>query len=304
MANEAVVPDGKERRRGIVVWALRLVLGGVFLLSALTKLAGIDQFELYVYSYGFFSLNTCYLLSRLCIAAELVVALATWLGAWKRAVRLATLLLLIFFSLFLCYAALMGRDESCQCFGQLVDMNPGQSLLKNALLLLLVMGYYRMVPYEGGSKVVRIVAVVGGVLLVAVPFVVSVPDNWLFGSHEEPYGREVLAEAVSDGGALAAMEVGNGRRLVAFVTPQCPYCKLARQKLDAMAKRHGIESCKVVYVEPADIGERRFVEITFGARPLMMLMDGGRVVRTYHLRNVDEDEVVEFLSGESACGDR
>ena len=62
-----------------------------------------------------------------------------------------------------------------------------------------------------------------------------------------------------------------------------------------MVKRHGLKDESVVYVEPTDIGESLWVEITYGARPLMLLMDGQEVKATYHLRNVDEEEVAEFL---------
>lgn len=91
------------------------------------------------------------------------------------------------------------------------------------------------------------------------------------------------------------MGVGEDKKLVAFVTPKCPYCKLARKKLDGLVKRHGLEEGSVVYVEPKDIGEELWIEITYGARPLMLLMDGQEVKATYHLRNVDEDEVADFL---------
>ena len=69
------------------------------------------------------------------------------------------------------------------------------------------------------------VGVVVGVLLMATPFVVSVPDSWGFGPFDEPYGEESLKAATGEEGALLKMGVGEGRRLVAFVTPRCPYCK-------------------------------------------------------------------------------
>ena len=276
---------------------LRVVIGAVFCLSALSKLVAIDQFELYVYSYGWLSLSASYMVARLCIGVELVVALMMWAGWYQRLTRLATLLMLVFFSLVLCYAALVGRDDSCQCFGQLVEMDPGESLLKNAVLIVIVLLF---VPKgdRPRKRWGKAAAVALGVLLLVVPFVVSIPDNWGFGPHRERLGEEALAEAVSEGGKLAQMGIGHERRMVAFVTPNCPYCKLAREKLGSMAKRHDIGEEKIVYVQPSDIGDSLFIAITYGARPLILLMDGSEVKSTYHLRNVDEEEVSEFLGGE------
>ena len=73
---------------------------------------------------------------------------------------------------------------------------------------------------------------------------------------------------------------------------------MAREKLGSMAKRHDIGEEKIVYVQPSDIGDSLFIAITYGARPLILLMDGREVKSTYHLRNVDEKEVSEFLGGE------
>ena len=276
--------------------ALRVLVGLVFCVSAVAKLLAIDDFELYVYSYGWLPLNVSYVVARLCIGWELVLGGLLLTGWWKRMTRTAVLLTLVAFSLFLCYAALSGRNESCECMGKWVDLNPGMSLLKNGLLILLVLWGVR----ETGAKESRqmwkmIVGAVVGVVLMVIPFVVSVPDSWGFGPQQELYGESDLKEATSTDGALLKMGVGEGRRLVVFVTPKCPYCKLARKKLAGLVKRHGLKEGSVVYVEPEDIGKELWIRITYGARPLMLLMDGQEVKATYHLRNVDEDEVVDFL---------
>lgn len=275
---------------------LRVLVGVVFCVSAVAKLVAIDNFELYVYSYGWLSLSQSFVAARLCIGWELVLALLLLSGWWKKFARTVTVLTLVAFSLFLCYALLVGRNESCECFGQLLHMNPWESLLKNGVLVMLVLvGYHK--AESGERKAWKVVTtVLATVVLMVMPFVVSVPDSWGFGPYREPYGEVALKAATEDGGALAKMDVGEARRLVAFVTPKCPYCKLARKKLEGIVNRHSLEEGCVVYVEPDDIGQELFVQITYGARPLMLLMEGQEVKATYHLRNVDEDEVAEFLS--------
>jgi hypothetical protein len=247
-----------------------------------------------VYSYGFLSLSASYIVARLCIGLELVVALMMWAGWYLRLTRLATLLMLVFFSLVLCYAVLAGRDDSCQCFGQLVDMNPGESLLKNAVLIAVLLLFVPM-GERPQKRVWKTVAWLSGALLMVLPFVVSVPDSWGFGPQRERFGEETLQASMDEGGKLEQMGIGHGHKLVAFVTPSCPYCKLAREKLSSMARRNDIAEDNIVYVQPSDIGDSLLIAITYGARPLMLLMDGKEVKTTYHLRNVDEDEVASLL---------
>ena len=53
-----------------VALCLRVLLAAIFMVSAVAKLVAIDDFELYVFSFGFFSLDCSYILARLCIGAE------------------------------------------------------------------------------------------------------------------------------------------------------------------------------------------------------------------------------------------
>ncbi|MBP3763775.1 MAG: DoxX family membrane protein [Bacteroidales bacterium] len=280
--------------RLILSWALRIALSAVFVASAVSKLMGIDRFELYVFSYGFFPLDACFLLARLCIGAELVVAAFTLCGWFPRTMRLVTLGMLLFFSLFLCYAALIGRNESCQCFGQWVHMNPVQSLLKNAVLIALTLLHYRLLPARRRAPRLWLAALLG-VGLMVVPFVVSVPDNWLYGAERQPYDKDILQEALEPDGALAQRGLGEGHKLLVFVTQGCPYCKMAREKLTTIADRHHIDSQDIVYVLPSELPDNLFVRITYGSRPLLLLLDGREVVSTYHFRNIRERELARHL---------
>lgn len=63
-----------------VALGLRVFLAALFLVSAVAKLLAIDDFELYIFSYGFLSLNVSYLAARLCIAAECWLGLMIALG--------------------------------------------------------------------------------------------------------------------------------------------------------------------------------------------------------------------------------
>ena len=277
---------------------LRVLLSALFLVSSVAKIMAIDDFELYIFSYGFLPLDISYLAARLCIVAELLLALFIALGWWRRCVNLTAFLLLILFSLFLGYAALIGRTDSCQCMGRLADLNPVQSLLKNALLIALVLLYSRLSRAFKATKVSRLKAILSAVFAVAVTaavFCISVPDNWMFGPEEARYDRELLEESIRPGGVLEEDGLAEGHQLMAFVTRGCPYCRMTREKLGSIAKRNHIDSSRYHYYEPSDLPAGLFLRITYGQRPFILLLDDGVPVTTYHYRNISERQISRFL---------
>ena len=274
--------------------ALRVLLAALFILSAVAKLVAIDDFELYVFSFGFMPLTLTYIATRICIVAEFLLGVLIAIGWWRMWVNLAAMAMLLLFSIFLCYAALIGRTDSCQCMGRLADMSPAVSLLKNAVLMVLVLLYMRLVNNGEdrgcltNRKKVLITAGLVVAVLVAV-FTISVPDSWMFGDEDMLYDKGLLHETLDE------RQLSEGHKLVAFVTPGCPYCRMSREKIGSIAKRHNLDTTDIVYLEPADIGNERFMGITYGNRPLIMLIADGEPQATYHYRNISEREVAEFL---------
>lgn len=273
---------------------MRVLLAALFIVSAVAKLVAIDDFELYVFSYGFMPLTLTYIATRICIVVELLLGVFVAVGLWRKWVNLAAMTMLLLFSIFLCYAALIGRTDSCQCMGRLADMSPAVSLLKNAVLIVLVLLYMRLVKNDEGHghlanrKKVLITAGIVLVALVAV-FTISVPDSWLFGDEEMLYDKELLKETLEE------RQLDKGHKMVAFVTPGCPYCRMSREKISSIAKRHELDTTDIIYLEPADIGNKRFLGITYGSRPLIMLLDDGEPQATYHYRNISERKIAAFL---------
>ena len=275
---------------------LRLLMAAVFVVSALAKLFAIDHFEIYIFSYGILPLNLCFLLARLCIGVELAVALFLLTGWYPRLTRTVTVMLLLAFTLFLCYAALAGRSDSCQCFGKMVEMSPWQSILKNAILLVLVLLSYR---YGTTARLPRLwMPLTLTVVLFVLPFVISVPDNWAFGPSRENFNREAFSEALEFRRSDPQIVEPSEPYLLAFVTRGCPYCRMAREKLSTIASRHDIDSSRIVYVEPKDLPGDLFVQVTYGSRPLLLLLDSDSVLATYHFRNIDERQISDLLGEE------
>ena len=122
---------------------VKMMLGMLFLFSAASKYVALDQFELYLYSFDLFPQGVCFVLARLALAVELLVGALLLSNRWHRLACLANVLLLLAFSLFLAFAAAIGRQDSCNCFGEMLPFNPAQSLVKNAVLLVLTLVAWR-----------------------------------------------------------------------------------------------------------------------------------------------------------------
>lgn len=284
------------RARTAIRWTLRILVAAVFVFSAVSKMLSIGQFELYIHSFGFLPLSLCYIAARLCIGAECVLALFTLCGWFPRTMRLLTAGMLIVFSLFLCYSALIGRNDNCQCFGQMVDFNPLQSLLKNAILLLLVLLYYKFVsPKRLDKRWLPLPFVLAALVMVA-PFV----D---YGFWEQDFNKKHFNAAIAPGGPLRQNGIGEGRRIVAFVKPGCLFCHEARRIIDSVAVKDNLPRTSIVYIEPQSkansqeayvIPRELFLDIVHSV-PHILFLDDERIVGIYGLEDLNSHVISRFF---------
>lgn len=297
----------------VVALVLRMALGALFIVSAIAKLIGIDRFEIYIFSFNLLPLTWSMMAARLVIVAELLVGIGLIANIAKRLVDTCALLMLVCFTLFLGYAALSGRTDSCQCMGSLVEFDPLQSIAKNAVLLLLLVVAMGARPWSWRPRwFVWLPVVLAPTVTV---FVLSAPDNWLFGPSDEIYNAEQLDSAIAPDGELAPLNLAEGRHAVAFLSPGCQFCRMADEKLTHICRRNGLDSTAFVYIIPAAdstvapltldtvsfirpghlVPPMTFALITYGQRPMLMLMENGKVTATCHYRNINEKQIVDFL---------
>ena len=122
---------------------IRILLGAMFILSAVMKLITIDTFETYVYSFHILSFTLAEVAARCLIALEFVtgcflVAKAQYRWAWWVAT-----LMTAGFTLFLIYVVLFRNDANCHCFGDLIPIEPLHSIFKNIGILALLVFVYK-----------------------------------------------------------------------------------------------------------------------------------------------------------------
>ena len=120
---------------------INIGVGSVFIIAAILKLISIDEFEIYIYSFNILSFLLTTFVSRIIIAAEFALGLLLILNRNCKFIRRVTLIVLASFTLFLIYAAIFRHDSNCHCFGELVELSPLESIIKNLVMMaLLVIG--------------------------------------------------------------------------------------------------------------------------------------------------------------------
>ena len=120
---------------------INIGIGSVFIIAAILKLISIDEFEIYIYSFNILSFLLTTFVSRIIIAAEFALGLLLIINKNCKFVRRVTLIVLAAFTLFLIYVAIFRQDGNCHCFGELIELTPTQSIIKNLVMIgMLVMG--------------------------------------------------------------------------------------------------------------------------------------------------------------------
>jgi len=288
-------------------YVFRALSGILFLFSAIAKLISLDSFEIYVFSFRLLSLSGAFLASRLIIALEMFLGVLLVCNIIPRFAVRASLSLLAAFSAFLSILAFSGSTDSCHCFGDLIELTPSRSLVKNVLMaILLVAG----IAGRGGFSIPRpgIMAAAAAIVSLSAIFIISPPDNWRYEdySRSTTLNREALDEALSDG--TLPSELLKSDRVICFYSLKCPYCKLSASKIATMRsmgtfsqapitaiigmgkkKRDPgpfFEESRLQYSELFFIPAEPFLRITNGLMPLILVVHDGCIVQKYSYRDI------------------
>lgn len=294
---------------------LKTLLGLLFIVSAILKIVGIDQFELYVYSYHFFSLNASFIIARIAIIAELVLGIGLVINRFHKLIWWSSVVMLAAYTGLMVYALILGRTDNCHCFGELLKFNPWQSLIKNVVLLALFALIYKVEERASKHKVLLLTGIVIG--CTAAVFFVSPPDNLIY--YEDPmfdYIEHNEFEHLMQTPPLDSTDIKKGKKLVGIFSSSCEYCMLAAKKVSLMQEQIGFpdESVLYVFMGSEESVDNFFVEseskpfpyvlyedyvyllrITGGNFPIIVLLDNGMIVKEYDLRRINENYIKAFF---------
>ena len=294
---------------------LNVLLGLVFVVSAVLKIVDMDRFEIYIYSYHFFSLNFSFLVARAAIILELVLGLGLVSHCFHKLMWWGSVAMLAGYTLLLIYALVLGRTDNCHCFGDFLQFNPWQSIVKNVVLFLLFLLAYRAREWRPRFRWLGL-----GLVVVAssvAVFAVSPPDNFTPSYQPDHNLQPELFEAALAEPPLDSLNLSQGRQVLCFYSTGCNYCQMAAQKLSLMQQYYGFPADNVTYVfMGSEEGVARFYDesgsaqyrnvlypdaarllrIINGSFPTLVFLDNGTVVHEYGFRNMKEEEIKTFFA--------
>ena len=294
--------------------ALKVLLGLVFVVSAVLKLFDMDKFEIYIYSYHFFSLNASFMVARLAIILELVLGIGLISHCLHKLMWWGSIAMLAGYSLLLIYAMYLGRTDSCHCFGDFLQLDPKQSLVKNGVLMLLFLPIYRMESWKTPFRWL-ILCITVMVSTIAV-FVISPPDNLTSNADPEQNLQLELFNEMLDDAPLDALNLREGKQVICFFSTSCEVCQMAAHKLSLMQQFYGFPKESITYLfmgnedgiasfyeQSASAWYRdvlypdvvRLLKAINGNFPVIVFLEDGEVVHEYGFRNMNESEIQAFM---------
>lgn len=294
--------------------ALKVLLGLVFVVSAVLKLFDMDKFEIYIYSYHFFSLNASFMVARLAIIIELVLGIGLISHCLHKLMWWGCIAMLAGYSLLLIYAMYLGRTDSCHCFGDFLQLDPKQSLVKNGVLMLLFLPIYRMESWKTPFRWLILCLIVMASTIAV--FVISPPDNLTSNSDPEQNLQTELFNEMLDASPLDTLNLRKGKQVICFLSTSCEYCQMAAQKLSLMQQFYGFPKENITYLfmgNEEDIAKfyeesgsaqyrdllypdvARMLKAINGNFPIIVFLENGEVVHEYGFRNMNEAEIQAFM---------
>ena len=294
---------------------LRLLLGAFLITTGILKLLSIDSFELYIYSFHLFNYLLCTIVARLVIMAELLLGAFLILKILYKPVWWTTMAMLVGFTFLLIYVALFRQDTNCHCMGDLVELNPTWSILKNIITMALMLLIRKEEPARfKGWKAVGIVLVVAAF---AAPFGLFPMDSvWnLFDRDGQSINEPRFEEFMQDTIALS-LDIDEGNYILGYVAAGCKYCKTSGKKLNSIVENNHLDTNKVIFfIWGKDESIRKFkeesgathfryvtidpftaIEVVNGQFPTFLYVHDGKQIKAVDIRSMVESEVVEHLS--------
>lgn len=295
---------------------IRIILGCTFLLSATLKLISIENFELYVYSFGFFSFVAVSFLTRILIVCEFLIGIGLIFKIFYKQTWWTAIAMLAGFTLFLVYAAAFRGNENCHCFGDVIELNPIPSIIKNILIFSFLLVVKRQNELHHPIKPYVIAISVLSALFVAF---LGVPPHVLYSKIFKDTNERFNPIAFSSTMAKAPYDTivdTTKNEIIGFVSAGCSHCKAGNRIMQAIFEQNELDknAFKNIVWASSDSSLNVFkdttntqnysytrmppniiIEINYGLFPTYAFFEKGSFVKAINYKEINEKEIVEFL---------
>jgi len=295
---------------------IRLLIGVVFIISAVLKLISVDHFELYIYSFGIFNFFITSLLSRLLITFEFLLGIFLIFKILYQKTWWISMLTMIGFTLFLIYVALFRNDSNCHCFGNFVELDPTGSIFKNIAIILMLLFIKNQKEWNLRFKNWIITIFIG---IGFIGSFVIVPPDALYNKIYKPkskVNKTIFNEIVQDSSMQEISKV-EGDHIVAIYVSGCKFCKMSMQKMDQIFIRNHIPKDKLKIIilgnqSSVDLFKKEtktdnykfytfnnpilLVNLVYGRFPTIIYLQNKEIYKVINYRGINEKEMVDFFT--------
>ncbi|MEZ5047713.1 MAG: MauE/DoxX family redox-associated membrane protein [Chitinophagaceae bacterium] len=227
--------------RKLVAILLSLIIGSVFIFSAISKIPTLQEFGWTIVETTFLGWTSAELLARIMIGIELFLGLLFIFHFKLKKIAIPiSLLLLTAFNIYLSLVIYKhGDGGNCGCFGEVVSMTPLESIWKNIALIVAIF-ILLFIANAWNFKFSKWVIAIVFVASLILPFALFVPECFYI---EEPDARlnkpiplSILYQ--SDSNKAPILELRSGKHIINFMSSTCSYCRMAAKRIKIMKQKN------------------------------------------------------------------
>ena len=274
-----------------ILLSIKILLGLSFLFSAYTKIIAPGFYELTMINQGI-NLDRLYIawIGRFMISLEILLGIAFLINLnIKKITSPATFVLLLIFTVHLSYLVLSGNSENCGCFGEMIEMTPAESIIKNIILMFLTIFVFMkstLKPFK--VKPFLIVGIISlGLTFSFAPIKQNNDFQFKKFTHFEGAGVVDLAE---------------GEKLIGVFNTNCDHCQEAATKLGTYKNENIPPIYALFYNEIEEVGPKEFSAKTNTNYPYIVVGDDDfwNLLKNsppiiYHLK---DGKIIQYFDGE------
>lgn len=291
---------------------LNLLIGLIFILSSILKLCSIEDFELYLFSFGIFRFSFYSFIARLIIGLELCLGVGYIINIHHKFFYYSIFTITVCFTLVLGYLLVTGSNENCHCLGDAFNINPLESIIKNLILLILLMLSKRIT--DPIIKIPNRYFFLSMSLLFIAPFFVNPPSSFkALTSPVRTINNQAFDKFINSNPEI---DWGRKTKAIFFFSTGCNHCKMTARKASQIIENNDLPAENIMFLfwKVDDKSVKEFLSntgseairydfmdivelltITEGRVPVIVFYDNSGNPAVYNINTLDESKLIMLL---------